>query len=591
MKILKLINLICFLFLTLSTFSQNGASKKFNLDFNEYDPDKKLPKNWFQWGKQPISTELQNKSNYVGRVNVDKEKEFGCITYVIPANYQGDSIQLTGYIKIENVKKGRVGLLMRIDGNNQMLEFDNMYDQNINGTRDWTKYFVKLPYPNKAKKIYIGGILFGKGTAWFDNFEVTIDGENIQNLKEIKKPYLDKNTKVEIIQSLQKSLNPIDFTNESTLNQSLQPLIETIGNRKIISIGEDTHGTSEYYKLRVAITKKLILEKGYNTVILESPYDDIELLTKNLKGDVIDQLMRKHLFSIYQTEEMKSFLDWYKTNNKNSKIKFKGCDDSYWVLEQLLEKELSLIEDDNLNKLFKTYRKALIASEKSKAKNKVKTHLAVYKSIVALEQYLDTKNLHTAYSKELLFNGKNTYINYKHLSENKSIQSRDEIMADRIAYLAKDPNAKIIVWAHNAHISNTVIIDDEIGIMGSDLKDEFGENYVSIGLSSLIGNYSYMTNRFINSDHKFDDQLIEGSVELQPKNSWERVFNASNDQPFYSDLSKIRNDIDNNILGDLKLIGYGKESEGDYYKLSPISMFDFLIFMNKTGATTPLSKK
>jgi len=99
-----------------------------------------------------------------------------------------------------------------------------------------------------------------------------------------------------------------------------------------------------------------------------------------------------------------------------------------------------------------------------------------------------------------------------------------------------------------------------------------------------------MTNRLINSDHKFDDKLIEGSVELQPKNSWERVFNASNDQPFYSDLSKIRNDIDNNILGDLKLIGYGKESEGDYYKLSPISMFDFLIFMNKTGATTPLSK-
>jgi erythromycin esterase-like protein len=40
-------------------------------------------------------------------------------------------------------------------------------------------------------------------------------------------------------------------------------------------------------------------------------------------------------------------------------------------------------------------------------------------------------------------------------------------------YLAHNSDSKIIVWAHNAHISNEIITDNEIGIMGRNLKQEF----------------------------------------------------------------------------------------------------------------------
>ena len=51
------------------------------------------------------------------------------------------------------------------------------------GTKDWTKYEIKLPlHPDKTEKIYVGGLLIGKGKMWLDDLKVTIDGKEIQNL-------------------------------------------------------------------------------------------------------------------------------------------------------------------------------------------------------------------------------------------------------------------------------------------------------------------------------------------------------------------------------------------------------------------------
>jgi C-terminal processing protease CtpA/Prc len=91
-------------------------------------------------------------------------------------------------MKIRNVENGFAGLLLRVNGNENILAFDNMHDQNISGTEDWQKYSIKLDYPEDADNIFIAGILTGKGEAWFDDFVLFIDGKNVQTLKESEKP-------------------------------------------------------------------------------------------------------------------------------------------------------------------------------------------------------------------------------------------------------------------------------------------------------------------------------------------------------------------------------------------------------------------
>ncbi|MGB3343075.1 MAG: erythromycin esterase family protein [Aequorivita sp.] len=567
------------------------AQSKYNLNFDDFNSEKQaMPDGWFKWGNfKNITGEKSGADNYVGKVISDSKGKFGCITYMIPANYVGDTIRLSGRIKFENVKD-YVGLMMRIDGGSDggFLALEDGSHLKIRGTNDWKEYAIKLPYPSGAESIYVGGILSGGGTAWFDDFKVEIDGKDIQTLKETPKITLESYDSTKLYSAISNSSRPINFETSNTLSASLDPLIAELGDKKIVAIGESTHGTSEFYKLREAITKRLIQEEGFNMVILESPYDNIELLNKDLETKPLDNLIMKHLFSIYQTQEMKSFLQWYQNNRSKYNISFKGCDDSNWVFYEVLADKLVGIKDSELDKLMKKLKSNITKGSKSNSKNELSLGINIYNNLVTIEKYLKSTNNLTKPVEEIIFNGKNTYINYVNIKSKKQFQSRDEIMAERISYLAKDKNNKIIVWAHNAHISNEIIVDKEIGIMGRDLKQEFGDDYHSIGLTTLKGSYSFIDEKSINGDPVFTNKLKKGSIESTDTLLWENVL-AQNGDSFYLNLSALKEELNtDDVLGPIKFIGYNKETNKDIYKLPLFKDFDSLIFIENTNATTPL---
>jgi len=579
--------------LLLLTNAVTLAQGKYNLNFDDFDPqESKTPTGWGKWGFfKNVVGEKESDGNSMGKVVSDKKGRFGCIVYRIPANYDGDTIKLSGRIKFENVKKF-VGLLMRIDGytKHSMLGFNSMQRLGIKGTSDWKEYSIKLPYPENAKYIYVGGILGKGGTAWFDDFKVTIDGKDIQTLKETKKLTLENYSADELESALSKSSIQLDLSNEEVLSKTLDSLITKIGDKRIVAIGESTHGTSYFYRLREIITKRLVREKGFNLVFLENPYDDIEILNKNLNLRPLDSLMRKHLFSIYQTQEMKSFLEWYKATQSKYNLVFKGCDDSYWVFYELLFEQLVHINDNELGKLLKRLESNIAKSATANLKREYKINASIYHDILAIENRLkSTKNM-TDSIEEILFNGKNTYINYVNFQNKKPIQSRDEVMAKRISFLAKKPDRKTIIWAHNAHISNEIITDNEIGIMGRDLKKEFGEGYHTIGLMTLKGNYSYMEEKLINGDHDYTEKLKTADFEPIQGGFWENTM-AENGNSFYADLSILKNVLNTDkIIGPTKLLGYSKESDEDIYHIPIVQNFDSIIFIKETDSTTPIFK-
>ncbi len=167
-----------------------SPNSKFNLDFEQYNPNNNLPDNWIKWGNYDIKRDTV--AVYSGKCSAlivsDKAgSSFGSIAYKIPAKYNGTKISLTGYMKIEKVENGFAGLLLRVDSKGTPLVVDNMEKQKIVGIKDWTKYSITLPFPKGADNIYVAGILSGKGKAWFDHFTLTIDGLEVQPLQEPEK--------------------------------------------------------------------------------------------------------------------------------------------------------------------------------------------------------------------------------------------------------------------------------------------------------------------------------------------------------------------------------------------------------------------
>ncbi|CAA6800470.1 MAG: Peptidase S41 [uncultured Aureispira sp.] len=184
---MKYVFLIVFSLLYSTVFSQD--STKFNLDFEKKTTDDPLPDGWFQWGEYDLEIAPEGQSGkYSGKITAIKnDMNFGSIAYRIPAKYTGSTIRLEGFMKTKNVADGFAGLLLRIDGNGESLAFDNMQGQQIQGTKDWAKYRIELPFPKDAEQIYVAGILVGQGEAWFDNFVLTIDGKDVQTLEEVEK--------------------------------------------------------------------------------------------------------------------------------------------------------------------------------------------------------------------------------------------------------------------------------------------------------------------------------------------------------------------------------------------------------------------
>ena len=56
--------------------------------------------------------------------------------------------------------------------------------------------------------------------------------------------------------------------------EDLDVLMQAIGDARIVLLGEASHGTSEYYTWRAAITKRLIQEKGFDFIAVEGEWAD-----------------------------------------------------------------------------------------------------------------------------------------------------------------------------------------------------------------------------------------------------------------------------------------------------------------------------
>lgn len=173
------------------------SSKIFNLDFEQNLNKGELPDGWIKWGNSDYSIQIDTSIKYSGKYSTvisfkpeSAGKSFNSVAYQLFANYNASSITLTGYMKTENVIEGYAGLLLRVDGASEPIAFDNMYNRGIQGTTDWTQYEITLPFSVEAKKIYVAGILVGKGKAWFDKFEVFLDGKNISEVEQISKETL-----------------------------------------------------------------------------------------------------------------------------------------------------------------------------------------------------------------------------------------------------------------------------------------------------------------------------------------------------------------------------------------------------------------
>src|SRR5437016_980694 len=118
-----------------------------------------------------------------------------------------------------------------------------------------------------------------------------------------------------------------------------EPLVRQIAvtNARVVLIGEASHGTHEFYKLRADLTKRLIKEHGFGAVIAEADWPDAWRVNRFVRGfadddDAADALGGFQRFPqwMWRNADVLDFIGWLRAFNderlQNQRAGFYGMD-------------------------------------------------------------------------------------------------------------------------------------------------------------------------------------------------------------------------------------------------------------------------
>jgi erythromycin esterase len=69
-----------------------------------------------------------------------------------------------------------------------------------------------------------------------------------------------------------------------TSARGLDPLLDRVGDARVVMVGEASHGTHEFYVWRALLTRRLIEEHGFSFVAVEGDWPDCERVDRSVRG-------------------------------------------------------------------------------------------------------------------------------------------------------------------------------------------------------------------------------------------------------------------------------------------------------------------
>jgi erythromycin esterase-like protein len=115
------------------------------------------------------------------------------------------------------------------------------------------------------------------------------------------------------------------------------PLLEQIGDARLVLIGEASHGTHEFYQTRAELTKALIVKKGFSFVAVEADWPDAYRVNRWVRHASDDSDSERALGDfkrfprwMWRNRDVVDFLNWLRSHNADndagSRVGFYGLD-------------------------------------------------------------------------------------------------------------------------------------------------------------------------------------------------------------------------------------------------------------------------
>lgn len=405
--------------------------------------------------------------------------------------------------------------------------------------------------------------------------------------------------------------NSTELKNENSLNQ----LVEQIGDAKYVLLGEASHGTHEYYVLRAQISKLLIEKKGFSFIAVEGDWPDCYRLNRYVKnypnsGKSAEEVL--HAFNRWPTWmwanwETVALAEWLREFNerktKKDKIGFYGLDvyslwESFESIIDYLDKKDSKTQEEAIQafKCFEPYNRGegqeyakasrlvptLCENEVVDLLSKIRRNAPSYnndpEAVMSVEQ-----------NAQIIVNAERYYRAMVRAGAD-SWNIRDRHMVYTLNNLMKfhGPQAKGIIWEHNTHIGDARATDmaaEGMVNVGQILNEQHkAEGVYSVGFGSYQGS--------VIAAREWGDVMQIMKVPEAVKHSWEYELHQldAQDRIVYMNLN-LKDAIGNKKYGHRAIgVVYRPKFEqfGNYVPSEMPYRYNAFVYLDETSALHPL---
>jgi protein-L-isoaspartate(D-aspartate) O-methyltransferase len=398
---------------------------------------------------------------------------------------------------------------------------------------------------------------------------------------------------------------------------ALGALLDRIGDARVVLLGEATHGTSEFYRMRAAITRELILRRGFTAVAVEADWPDAAVVDRYIRPRASGRRawtpFARFPTWMWKNREMCALVEWLREYNQQvdapqAQVSFSGLDlysmyTSAWEVVAYLERVDSAaaqIARERYGCLTPwqndpaVYGRAALTGRYRSCEREVVT---ILRDLLARQldyELQDGEDLLDATQNARVVASAERYYRAMYYGGPASWNLRDQHMFDTLRQLAehRGPDARIVVWAHNSHIGDAAATEMAARgehNLGRLCRAHYGDDAYLVGFSTDHGTVA--------AAHQWGGPMEVMGVRPSHPESYERLCRDSRQPAF---LLALRHPARDALLDELRAprleraIGaiYRPDSElaSHYVQAVLPAQFDEYVWFERTCAVTPLAK-
>jgi protein-L-isoaspartate(D-aspartate) O-methyltransferase len=394
---------------------------------------------------------------------------------------------------------------------------------------------------------------------------------------------------------------------------NLEPLLQRIGDARVVLLGEATHGTREFYRMRARITRELIERKGFTIVAVEADWPDaarIDHYVRDLEHPAPDWIAFTRFPTwMWRNHEVRELVDWMRERNwgmtAERRVGFYGLD--LYSLHTSIAAIIAYLDETDP-------QSAAVARQRYGCLTPWESDPARYGYAAVTESYRscedevahmlqellqrrmkllehDGERYFDAVQNARLITQAERYYRVMYYGGPHSWNLRDAHMFDTLRQVmeSRGEDAKAVVWAHNSHLGDASATDmgarGEINL-GQLCRETLGTDVYAVGFGTDHGTVAAASN--------WDEPMEIKEVRPSHERSYERVCHDSGVPQFLLALrpeGDVRTALVEPRLERAIGVIYRPETElaSHYFAAHLPLQFDEYIWFDETEAVRPLA--